>query len=170
MRVVIQNQVVFIRYLVAGTVSVPHHSFYQQSLTKFSTLISSKTITRVKRFQRDRVFNIENSISELMPTAVHDRVTRQLRQGKFISYQKSAPVQTCFKSKVHGREIETAVSITYEVLSSQKTPIKQDNENCRVCLEQPASKDCFRIQAVGIFFNLIKLRSKIKLRSEAVSM
>lgn len=120
MRVVIQNQIVFIRYLVAGTVSVPNHSFYQQSLT----LISSKTITRVKRFQCDRVFNIENSISELMPTAVHDRVTRQLRQGKFISYQKSAPVQTCFKSKVHGREIETAVSITYEVLSSQKTPIK----------------------------------------------
>lgn len=120
MRVVIQNQIVFIRYLVAGTVSVPHHSFYQQSLTKFSTLISSKTITRVKRFQCDRVFNIENSISELMPTAVHDRVTRQLGQGKFISYQKSAPVQTCFKSKVHGREIETAVSITYEVLSSQK--------------------------------------------------
>lgn len=78
MRVVIQNQIVFIRYLVAGTVSVPHHSFYQQSLTKFSTLISSKTITRVKRFQCDRVFNIENSISELMPTAVHDRLKNLL--------------------------------------------------------------------------------------------
>ena len=84
MRVVIQNQIVFIRYLVAGTVSVPHHSFYQQSLTKFYTLISSKTIKRVKRFQCDRVFNIENSISELMPTAVHDRVTRQLRQGNLF--------------------------------------------------------------------------------------
>ena len=131
MRVVIQNQIVLIRYLVAGTVSVPHHSFYQQSLTKFSTLISSKTITRVKRFQRDRVFNIENSISELMSTAVHDRVTRQLRQGKFISYQKSAPVQTCFKSKVHGREIETAVSITYEVLASQK---RQSNRTTKTAV------------------------------------
>lgn len=84
-----------------------------------------------KRFQRDRVFNIENSISELMSTAVHDRVTRQLRQGKFISYQKSAPVQTCFKSKVHGREIETAVSITYEVLASQK---RQSNRTTKTAV------------------------------------